>query len=45
MHNLVHLPVAKNQKDSVNHKNKKGISFPGHDSFGGRKKGRGLKGK
>ena len=38
MHNSVHLPVAKNQKDNVNHKNKKGTSFLGHDSFGGRKK-------
>ena len=37
MHNLVRQPIAKNQKDIVNHKNKKDTSFPGHDSFGGRK--------
>ena len=45
MHNSVHLPVAKNQKDNVNHKNKKGTSFLGHDSFGGRKKRKRPKGK
>ena len=37
MHNLVRQPVAKNQKDIINHKNKKDTGFLGHDSFGGRK--------
>ena len=38
MHNLVRQPIAKNQKDIVNHKNKRGTSFLGHDNFSGIKR-------